>query len=129
MDRVGATEERGSFGDPPGDRVERASRLREDLSARRMYPDVLGFCRPELLANNYFRAVPEAPKKVADEIRKRSGLIRDGSELIDVALAPGKAGIPLLAFNTLQTESERSEQSGLCALIKGMFGTFPFAST
>lgn len=103
---------------------QRANRLREDLSARRVHPDVLGFCRPELLADNYFHAVLEATKSVADKIRKRTGLTCDGSELVDTALALGKVGIPFLAFNTLQTESERSEQSGLCALFKGMFGTF-----
>jgi len=31
---------------------------------------------------------------------------------------------PLLAFNTLRTETERSEHKGLMNLLKGLFGTF-----
>jgi uncharacterized protein (TIGR02391 family) len=31
---------------------------------------------------------------------------------------------PVLAFNTLQTPTERSEHTGLMNLIKGLFGTF-----
>ena len=31
---------------------------------------------------------------------------------------------PKLAFNTLQSESEQSEHTGLMLLIKGMFGLF-----
>ena len=36
----------------------------------------------------------------------------------------GKAGYPRLAFNRLDTESERSEHTGLMNLIKGVFGAF-----
>lgn len=32
--------------------------------------------------------------------------------------------MPFLAFNALQTETERSEHSGLMNLMKGMFGAF-----
>ena len=45
----------------------------------------------------------------------------DGSDLVDAALG-GSA--PLLAINSLQTETERSEQRGFTNLIKGVFGTF-----
>jgi uncharacterized protein (TIGR02391 family) len=32
--------------------------------------------------------------------------------------------LPLLAFNSLQTESEQSEHAGLMNLVKGLFGAF-----
>ena len=32
--------------------------------------------------------------------------------------------MPFLAFNSLRTDSEQSEQKGLLNLLKGMFGTF-----
>ena len=35
-----------------------------------------------------------------------------------------RGGVPRLAFNSLQTESERSEHTGLMNLIKGVFGAF-----
>jgi len=88
------------------------------------YPDVLRFCRSELLQENCFHAVLEATKSVADKIRTKTGLTGDGAELADVALALGRTGMPFLAFNSLQTESEQSEQKGLLNLMKGMFGTF-----
>ena len=84
----------------------------------------LRFCRAELLQDNYFHAVLEATKSVADKIRAKTGLTGDGADLVDQALALGKSGMPFLAFNSLRTESEQSEQKGLLNLMKGIFGTF-----
>lgn len=101
----------------------RASTLREHLLIRKVHPDVLRYCREELLVDNYFHAVFEATKSVADKIRNLSGLGSDGSELIDEAFA-FKSAIPHLALSSLQTESEQSEQKGFMNLLKGLFGTF-----
>src|SRR5205823_6357531 len=49
----------------------RASELRADLEIRGVHTDVLRFCREELLADNYFHAVLEAVKSVAEKIRSR----------------------------------------------------------
>jgi uncharacterized protein (TIGR02391 family) len=103
---------------------EAAGRLRSELSRRGVHPDVLKFCRPELLQENYFHAVFEATKSVADKIREKAEVDGDGSELVDRAFGIGKQGMPLLAFNGLQTETERSEHTGLMQLMKGMFGVF-----
>lgn len=103
---------------------QRAGRLRTELLRRNAHPDVLRFCRSELLQENYFHAVFEATKSVAEKLRKKTGLVSDGSDLVDQALSLGKSGIPLLAFSSLQTETERSEQNGFANLIKGMFGCF-----
>jgi uncharacterized protein (TIGR02391 family) len=100
---------------------ERANRLYRELISRKVHPDVLKFCRAELLQENYFHAVFEATKSIADKIREKSGLIADGSRLIDDAFG---GNTPLLAFNTLRTETEQSEQTGLMNLIKGLFGLF-----
>jgi uncharacterized protein (TIGR02391 family) len=107
-----------------GEAEARASALRKSLSERRVHPDVLRFCRAELLADNYFHAVFEATKSVADKLRQRTGLTMDGAELVEHSLAIGKQGHPRLAFNSLQTDSEQSEQKGLVNLIKGVFGAF-----
>jgi uncharacterized protein (TIGR02391 family) len=103
---------------------ERAGRLRSELQRRGVHCDVLAFCRSELLQKNYFHAVFEATKSVADKIRVRSGLTGDGSELVDQAFGSGKVGMPFLAFNSLKTDTERSEQSGMMNLMKGMFSAF-----
>jgi len=100
---------------------ERAGKLYRELLNRRAHPDVLRFCQAELLQDNYFHAVFEATKSIADKIREKSGLTSDGSRLVDEAFGGNP---PLLAFNTLKTETERSEHTGLMNLLKGLFGTF-----
>jgi len=99
----------------------RAGKLRRELTNRRVHSDVLVFCRPELVDQNYFHAVFEATKSVAEKIRVRSGLTSDGSVLADQAFGGLQ---PRLAINFLQTETEQSEQRGFINLLKGMFGTF-----
>jgi len=99
----------------------RAQELRADLSTRGVHADVLRFCRAELLADNYFHAVLEAVKSMADKIRSRTGLTDDGDELVNRAFS---GDIPLLAINALKTKSERSEQSGFANLLRGTFGMF-----
>lgn len=101
-----------------------ASALRKALVERKVHADVLKFCRAELLVDNYFHAVFEAAKSIAEKLRQKTGLGSDGSQLVDEALGIGKAGCPRLAFNSLTTESERNEHSGLMNLIKGLFGAF-----
>ncbi|ACA21260.1 hypothetical protein M446_7042 (plasmid) [Methylobacterium sp. 4-46] len=99
----------------------RARDLRADLAGRGIHPDVLAFCRAELLADNYFHAVLEATKSVADKLRSRTGLTEDGGPLVDRALCGDP---PLLAINDLSSDSEKSEQRGFANLVKGAFGMF-----
>ncbi len=104
-----------------GEARERASRLRRALLDRQVHPDVLRFCREELLQDNYFHAVFEATKSVADKIREKSGRTGDGGTLVDEVFGGNS---PLLAFNSLRTPTEKSEHTGLMNLMKGLFGTF-----
>jgi uncharacterized protein (TIGR02391 family) len=99
----------------------RADELRADLRMRGVHLDVLRFCRAELVADNYFHAVLEATKSIADKLRTKSGLNEDGAKLVDATLC----GLPpRIAINDLVTESQRSEQSGFANLVKGVFGMF-----
>jgi len=99
----------------------RAQALRTDLIARGVHPDVLTFCREELLQQNHFHAVLEAVKSIADKLRKRTGLDDDGAALIDRTFSGEK---PVLAINSLSSKSERDEQKGFANLLKGTFGMF-----
>lgn len=101
--------------------AQRADELRGNLVKRGVHPDVLRFCRAELVADNYFHAVLEACKSVADKLRTRTGLTDDGAKLVDAALCGPS---PQLAINALASESQRSEQNGFANLIKGTFGMF-----
>ena len=102
----------------------RAGHLKKKLMDRDVHHDVLRFCKAELLQENYFHAVFEATKSIADKIRDKTGLILDGADLIDKAFGLGQANIPMLALNSLQTDSEKSEHKGFSNLLKGTFGMF-----
>ncbi len=103
--------------------ASRVSNFRDNLTSRKVHPDVLRYCCEELLVDNYFHAVFEATKSVAEKIRALSGLSSDGAELVDDAFT-FKSAIPYLALSSLQTESQQSEQKGFMNLLKGLFGTF-----
>jgi uncharacterized protein (TIGR02391 family) len=104
------------------DAERRAKALRSDLVRRGVHDDVLAFCRPELLADNYFHAVLEAVKSIMEKLRDKAGLPGvDGAPLTDKALSGDS---PILAINALSSVGEKSEQAGFANLIKGTYGMF-----
>ena len=100
---------------------QRASELQFELDNRGVHPFVLTFCRPELLEDNYFHAVLEATKSIADKIQDKTGFTEDGADLIDKAFSIKN---PVLVINSLRTESEKSEHKGFAHFLKGIFGMF-----
>jgi uncharacterized protein (TIGR02391 family) len=100
---------------------QRATDLRKICIERGFHPELLRYCESELLTNNYFHAVFEAVKGISSLIRAKTNLFSDGNELYDTAFGIQN---PLLLINSLQTESEKSEQKGVCNLPKGLFGAF-----
>jgi len=97
----------------------RASRLRSLLETRGTHPEVFKYCRAELLEENYFHAVLEAVKGLAERIRQLSGLGSDGAELVNQVFS---IKAPILALNALSSETEISEQKGIVNLLVGVFG-------
>ncbi len=104
-----------------GEAERRASALQSKLRRRFVHADVLAFCRPELLNLNYFHCVLEATKSIAQKIRDKTGLDGDGVVLVQKAFSVRD---PLLALNSLQTETERTEQTGFSNFLSGLFGMF-----
>lgn len=99
--------------------LARANRLKSQLESRGTHAEVFLYCKAELLEENYFHAVLEAIKGLAERIRKLSGLPSDGAELVNSALST-KA--PVIAINGLRTDTEVSEQKGIATLLVGLFG-------
>ncbi|MDF1553866.1 MAG: TIGR02391 family protein [Deferrisomatales bacterium] len=97
---------------------KRVRTIRSKFRGRRIHPEVLKYCQTELLQDNYFHAVFEATKGLAQRIRETSGVDRDGAALVDRVFSIDR---PLLAINTLRTETEKSEHKGFAALLKGCF--------
>lgn len=103
---------------------QRASKLRYELMRRGIAGDVLRFCRPELLEGNYFHAVFEATKSVAQKLRDRTGLALDGHALVEQALGIKSDRTPMLAWNGLTTDNDRSEHRGVALMMAGTFSYF-----
>ncbi len=97
---------------------KRAQTIRGKFQGRRIYPEVLKYCTAELLHDNYFHAVFEAAKGLAQRIRDMSGNPADGAVLVDQVFSIDH---PMLAINSLQTETEKSEHKGFAHLLKGCF--------
>ncbi len=96
----------------------RVRTIQSKFRDRRMHPEVLKYCRAELMQDNYFHAVFEATKGLAQRIRETSGVELDGAALVDKVFSIDR---PLLAFNALRTETEKSEHKGFATLLKGCF--------
>ena len=91
------------------------------IEERNVHSKVLNFCREELLQENYFHAVFEANKSVAERIRKMTGLSSDSTALVEEAFSLNH---PLLMINGLTSETEKSEHKGFVNFIKGIIGMF-----
>lgn len=100
---------------------QRANQLRTKLEKRGAHNEIFKYCKAELLSNNYFHTVFEAVKSIAERIRNKSQLLKDGSALIDEAFSISN---PRIRINNLSNETMKSEHKGFANLIKGVFGMF-----
>lgn len=101
-----------------------ATSIRDELQRRKTHSDVLRYCSVEVLKRAHFHACLEATKSIFDRLRTMTGVSGDGATLVDAALSLGKSGTPALAINSLQTQTERDEQTGLANLVKGLGGLY-----
>ncbi len=96
----------------------RARRIQDKLKGREIHSEVLRYCNAELMQDNYFHAVFEACKGLYQRIRDKSGIDKDGAALINDVFAIDK---PILAFNSLRTETEKTEHKGFAELLRGCY--------
>ena len=100
----------------------RAAALENKMASRRVHHLVQKYCKAEYMQENYFHAVVEAYKGLAERIRERTGYTGDGLELMKRSFerpSPGRDGYPTLAFNTLTTVTEKNEHDGFLDLLNG----------
>jgi len=102
-----------------GEAERRVRTIQSKFQGRRMHCEVLKYCTAELLQDNYFHAVFEATKGLAQRLRDMSGVHLDGAALVDKVFSIER---PILAMSALQTETEKSEHKGFAMLLKGCFG-------
>jgi len=103
---------------------ERSQKIKQKIRGYNTHEEIVRFCEEEWLKENYFHAILEITKCIADKLRNISGYISDGSELVDECFGLGKDKKPMLAFNMLVTPSEESEHKGFANFLKGFFSMY-----
>ena len=100
----------------------RAAALENKMMSRRVHHQVRKYCKAEYMDEDYFHAVVEAYKGLAERIREQTGCTTDGLELMKQSFERPSAkngGYPTLAFNTLATVTEKNEHDGFLDLLSG----------
>lgn len=96
----------------------RVNHLKRELYNRAIHNEVQKYCIKDYLRKDYYDAVFEAAKGLAERVRQITGLSSDGGELFQKAFAKGD---PYLFFNSMQTDSEKSEFTGVKELLEAVF--------
>lgn len=96
----------------------RVNSLQRQLYNRAIHSEVQKYCIKDYLQKDYYDAVFEATKGLAERVRQITGLTSDGGTLFQTAFAKND---PYLFFNSMQTDSEKSEFIGLKELMEAIF--------
>ena len=96
----------------------RVNSLQRALYNRAIHNEVKKYCIKDYLQKDYYDAVFEAAKGLAERVRQKTGLTSDGGTLFQTAFSKND---PYLFFNTMQTDSEKSEFTGLKELLESIF--------
>lgn len=96
----------------------RVNSLKKQLYHRAIHSQVEKYCIKDYLRKDYFDAIFEASKGLAERVREITGLTSDGGKLFQTAFAKND---PYIFLNGLRTESEISEFTGLKELLEAIF--------
>ncbi|NLT21200.1 MAG: TIGR02391 family protein [Syntrophomonadaceae bacterium] len=96
----------------------RVNNLRRQLRIRAIHHEVEKYCIKDYLRKDYYDAVFEASKGLAERVREITCLTSDGSALFQKAFAKND---PYIFFNNLKTDSEINEFIGLKELLESIF--------
>jgi len=87
--------------------VAKAGVLTSELRRRKCHPQVVKYCRVELLRQSNFHAAEEAVKGIFDRLREDTGSTLDGGDLIDEVFG-FRGVIPVLALSKLSSSPSRA---------------------
>lgn len=97
---------------------QRVNHLKKALYDRAIHAEVQKYCIEDYLRADYYDAVFEASKGLAERVRQISSLTTDGGTLFQTAFSKND---PYIFFNAMRTDSERSEFTGLKELLEAVF--------
>ena len=101
------------------DEVERRiNSINPELYKRKIHSEVTKYCNKDLLVKDYFDAVFEAAKGMAERVRQITGLTSDGSDLFQTAFAKKD---PYVYLNAQKTETDWNEHNGLREMMEAVF--------
>lgn len=96
--------------------LERSTNLLDKLKSQGVHENIIKYCTPELLKENYFHAILEASKSVFDRIRIMTNSSLDGNTLINEAFVVKRPSI-IIKGNLLSNDNEKSLYLGLKSLL------------
>jgi len=96
----------------------RINSLKKHLYNRAIHQEVTKYCIKDYLRKDYYDAVFESAKGLAERVRIISGLTTDGGALFQKAFSKND---PYIFFNGLSTSNEISEFVGLKELLEAIF--------
>ena len=96
----------------------RVNILKRELYNISIHSEVQKYCIEDYLRKDYYAAVFEAAKGLEERVRQITGLTTDGGTLFQTAFSKND---PYIFFNGLQTDSEKSEFTGLKELLEAIF--------
>lgn len=91
-----------------------------EFDNRHFHKDIIENCRKLFIETNYFHAVFEAAKLYNKKVQSKSGLLKDGSQLMMDAF--GEKGV--LRHNEGKSQSECDELNGIKFLSAGLMQAF-----
>lgn len=97
---------------------QRVNHLKKALYDRSIHFEVQKYCIEDYLRADYYDAVFEAAKGLAERVRQITGLTADGGTLFQTAFSKND---PYIFFNAMKTDSELSEFTGLKELLEAIF--------
>lgn len=103
---------------------ERSQKIKTKIRGMKIHSEIIKYCDEEWLNEDYFHAMEETAKSVFDRLRQMTGIQQDGGALATACFSLGQSGIPILALNRLETESEQSEQKGFMNFCIGFYGLY-----
>ena len=95
----------------------RVNGLKQQLYHRAIHSEVTRYCIKDYLRKDYYDAVFEAAKGLAERVRSISGLTDDGGKLFQTAFSTKD---PYVFMNAMKTDSEKNEFIGLGKLLESI---------